>query len=92
MLEIIIESIASTLAEALAGQMAAKGTSKLGKAAGWVNLAILLACIAFLVWMGLYLARTGVLWAAILLLAIAAFIALISGWRIVATIRSKRKS
>lgn len=92
MFQIIIESIASSLAEALAGRMVAKGTAKLGKAAGWINLAILLACIVFLVWMGIYLARTGVLWAAILLLVIAAFIAFISGWSIVATIRRKRKA
>lgn len=78
MFQVIIETIFSTLAEAFAGKAAEKGLAKVGRARGWIALGVLLLIIGLLVWLGIYLIGEGVWYIAVLMFAIAAFLAWIT--------------
>lgn len=84
----IIETIASTLAEAFAGMAVEKGMRKAGKAQGWIALGVLALLIALLVWLGVYLVQMGVWYIGALMFAIAALFV----WIVAAAWRKNRRT
>ena len=74
MFSIIIEAIASSLAEVVSTRAIEKGRARHSKLFGWINLFVLLAIIIGCAFLGVYLINEGVWPIAILMFAISAFI------------------
>ena len=91
MIQIIIEALASTLAEALAGKAVEQAGAKHRKLFGWIGLVVLILLIAGLVVLGIYLLGAEVWPIAILMFLIALFILYIMCASIMRNIRSKKK-
>lgn len=90
MFSILIESIASTLAEHFAGKAAEKGLQRTGKARGWIVLACLVLILGLVIWLGIYLLQAGVWPIALLMFIIALFLAYVTVVSILKSLRKKQ--
>lgn len=92
MLSVIIEAIASTLAETFATKAVEKGQARHAKLFGWINLVVLLLIIVGCTWLGIYLITAGAWPIAVLMLAIAAFVLYVLVRSAMTGVKGRRKS
>lgn len=90
MFQIVIETVASALAEAFIGKAVEKGQEKHKKLFGWLGLITLFALVAGLAFLGIYLLGEGVWPIAILMFLIALFILYITIAASVQNVRAKK--
>lgn len=91
MFSIIIETIASTLAETFASRAAEKGSARHPRLFGWLGIIVIVAITVGMAVLGIYLIIEGVWPISILMFAISAFMLYILVVPIVRKIKSHRQ-